>query len=123
LTSNAALKELDPAIRRPGRIDVIVQFAKPDAKLRRRLIAERWHPDLRAGIEVESVVSQTEGLSFAEIEELKKLLVIRQVETGRWDWPWARVALRQRDRDHRARRPIGFHRGANGQGDRTARTV
>lgn len=122
-TSNAALDELDPAIRRPGRIDVIVQFSKPDAGLRRRLISERWHPDLRAGIEVEGVVGQTEGLSFAEIEELKKLLVIRRVETGRWDWPWARAALRQRDRDHRARRPIGFHRGPNGQGDRAARTV
>lgn len=122
-TSNAALRELDPAIRRPGRIDVIVQFAKPDAKLRRRLIAERWHPELLAGTDVEAVVHQTDGLSFAEIEELKKLLVIHHVETGRWDWPWARAAFGQRNRDHRGSGPIGFHRSPNGQNNRTAQPV
>ncbi len=122
-TSNAALRELDPAIRRPGRIDVIVQFTKPDAKLRRRLIAERWHPELLAGVDVETVVHQTDGLSFAEIEELKKLLVIRHVETGRWDWPGARAALGQRNQDHRGSGPIGFHRRPNGKTNRTAHPV
>jgi hypothetical protein len=122
-TSNAALKDLDPAIRRPGRIDVVVQFAKPEASLRRRLISERWHPELSAGVDVETVVAETDGLSFAEIEELKKLLVIRRVETGRWDWSWARAALEQRNQDHRPAGPIGFQRGANGQGDRAAHVL
>ncbi len=66
------------------------------------------------------VVEGTAGLSFAEIEELKKLLVIRHVETGCWEWPRARAALGQRNRDQRAGGPIGFHLDANGNGDRTA---
>ena len=106
-TSNARLEELDPAMRRPGRIDVIVHFANPGAELRRRLIVERWHPELVAGVDVESLVAQTDGYSFAELEEVRKQLVMRRVSSGRWDWPSVRREMEHRDTAGTAR-PIGF---------------
>ena len=100
---------------RPGRIDVVVQFPRPDATMRRRVIETRWHSDLSSGVDVDTLVSDTRGLSFAEIEEAKKLLVTRHVDTGRWDWPWVRQALLARQTAHQPRRPIGFRPGPNGK--------
>jgi len=114
-TSNAKLDELDRAMCRPGRLDVVIRFPKPDARLRRRLIRTRWHEDLVAGLDVEAVVTETRGFSFAELEEAKKLLVIRYVETRRWDWPWVRQALLARHSAGEPKRPIGFGAGTNGK--------
>ncbi len=114
-TSNAGLDELDPAMCRPGRLDVVIRFPKPDARLRRRLVRTRWHADLRAGVDVEAVVADTRGFSFAELEEAKKLLVIRYIETGRWDWPWVRRCLLARRAPATSKRPIGFGIPSNGQ--------
>jgi hypothetical protein len=88
-TTNAPVARIDPAFRRPGRLDVVLQFPPPNADLRRALVA-RWHPDIRLALDMEVVVTDTEGQSFAEIEELKNLLVMRFVDQGVWDWPWAR---------------------------------
>jgi hypothetical protein len=106
-TSNARLGQLDPAIRRPGRIDQVVEFPRPDRELRRRLIVESWHPELRDALDVEQVVTETDRLSFAELEEVKKLLVLRFLETERWEW---NVAWRQFNagRGGRGARAIGF---------------
>jgi hypothetical protein len=100
---------------RPGRIDVVIQFPKPDASLRRRVIETRWHADLASGVDVDMVVSDTRGSSFAEIEEARKLLVMRHVDTGRWDWPWVRQSILARHAPSQSRRPIGFGSGPNGK--------
>jgi hypothetical protein len=106
-TSNARLEQLDPAFRRPGRIDVIMQFPRPDSLLRRRLIDECWHAELRASLEIDQVVAATEGLSFAEMEEVKKLLVMHYFDTGRFNWPWAWNSYCA-GRGNSVRRRIGF---------------
>jgi hypothetical protein len=92
-TTNCSLDLIDRAFKRPGRLDVVLHFQAPDATLRRRLI-ERWHADIRAALDVEEAVSSTEGYSFAEVEELKNLLVMHYMESGAWDWS---RALRQFD--------------------------
>jgi hypothetical protein len=88
-TSNARLIDLDPAFRRPGRIDVVMEFRKPSRALRARYIDERWQDAIRAQVDVEAIISITEGLSFADLEELRKLLVLRFVEQQVWDWQHA----------------------------------
>jgi len=113
-TSNAKLAELDPAMCRPGRLDVVIRFLKPDAELRRQVVSTRWHPELAAGVDVDTVVADTQGFSFAEIEESKKLLAMRYVETRQWDWPWVRQAMGDRHQAHELTRPIGFCPGRNG---------
>lgn len=107
-TSNAQLTQLDPAFRRPGRIDLALRFDCPDETLRRRFVLEHWHAEIVAAINVEEVVSSTAGLSFAEIEELKRLLVMRQLERGKWDWQDAWQLFHNGRATEQATQRIGF---------------
>jgi cell division protease FtsH len=92
-TTNCSLGLIDRAFKRPGRLDLVLHFKMPDAELRRKLM-ERWHEDIRRGLDLDKATATTEGYSFAEIEELKNLLVMHFMESGAWDWDWA---LRQFD--------------------------
>jgi hypothetical protein len=118
-TTNCSPDLIDPAFKRPGRIDLVLHFAPPDAALRRRLM-DRWHADVRAGIDLAAAVQQTAGYSFAEVEELKNLLILRYIETGAWDWEWASEQFRANRTDLAARRrhvgfaPLGASTNGNG---------
>jgi len=107
-TTNCGLDLIDRAFKRPGRIDLVLRIEPPTAALRRRLI-ERWHEEVRRGIDVARAVATTEGYSFAEIEELKNLLIMHGLDAGAWDWDWA---LRQFDANRHdlaaQRRHVGF---------------
>lgn len=111
-TSNARVGDLDPAFRRPGRIDLFVQFQRPDGELRRRFVAERWHSEINAAIDLDEVVRVTEGLSFAEMDEVKKLLVLRFLETNQWDWDAAWSAYREGHGGGKTTQRIGFNSSA-----------
>lgn len=109
-TTNLPIDRIDPAFKRPGRIDLVLPFPKPDATLRRILI-DRWHADVRTGLgDLERIVADTDDFSFAEIEELKNLLVLRFLEVGDWDWAWARhqFATFRQDLATTRNKPIGF---------------
>jgi cell division protease FtsH len=109
-TTNCSLDLIDPAFKRPGRIDLVLHFHAPDATLRRALI-DRWHADIRQGIDVAAAVRQTDGFSFAEVEELKNLLILRYIDAGAWDWDWAMTQFRlnrQELADRTAARNVGF---------------
>jgi hypothetical protein len=121
-TSNARLEDLDPAFRRPGRIDLVMHFPRPDAALRRCFIGEHWHREIAAAIDVERAVSDTEGLSFAELDEVKKLLVLEFLESGRWDWQQAWESFSRGRTSAGGRRAIGFtHHAARARGCQGAR--
>ena len=107
-TSNAALQDLDPASRRPGRIDVVIQFTRPTRHLREQLIVSRWHAEIIAEIDLGHVLDQTENFSFAELEELRTLFVWQFLNTGKWDWSNAWQNFREGHGDRRSSRPIGF---------------
>ncbi len=108
-TTNCQLNLIDRAFQRPGRIDVVLHFHKPDAELRRRLI-ERWHDDIRSALPLDRVVHQTDGLSFAEVEELRNLLIMRFTDAGQWDWSWAwrQFGDNREEFSSSRRRPVGF---------------
>ncbi len=109
-TTNLPIDRIDPAFKRPGRIDVVVPFPKPDATLRAALVT-RWHADIRANLHTATVVADTDGKSFAEIEELKNLLVLRYLDANEWDWNWAKKQFEEFREDLRTAtdgRPVGF---------------
>jgi hypothetical protein len=108
-TSNCAPELIDRAFRRPGRLDLVLHFKAPDAVLRRRLI-ERWHEDILANVDAETMVASTDGYSFAEIEELKNLLIMHQMDTGIWSWNWAleQFDINRKDLATKRRRRVGF---------------
>jgi len=107
-TSNARLDEIDPAVRRPGRVDVTLTFGPPATELRRALITTRWHADLRRQLPIERIVRQTESMSFAELEELKKLLVLQLIDFGRCDWDQAYTDFHAGRADKRPKSILGF---------------
>ena len=112
-TTNCALDLIDRAFKRPGRIDLVLHFKPPDRALRRELI-QRWHADILKAIDVEKSVGTTEGFSFAEVEELKNLLVMHYMDGGVWDWDWAlkQFDINRAELSSRPARTVGF--GAKG---------
>jgi SpoVK/Ycf46/Vps4 family AAA+-type ATPase len=108
-TTNLPLNRIDSAFRRPGRLDVTLNFPKPDAALRRRLV-DRWHEEIRAALDLDQVVRDTDGQSFAEVEELKNLLVLRFVDANEWNWIWAKDQFERNRREAMKERnhKIGF---------------
>lgn len=108
-TTNCGLDLIDRAFKRPGRIDVVLNFEPPPAALRERLM-QRWHREILAGVCLRTAVSDTDGYSFAEIEELRNLLIMRFTEVGEWDWRWARkqFTLNREEFSASQRRQMGF---------------
>lgn len=83
-------------------------FRRLDVEQRRRLIGS-WQVEILAQFDLGRGVAESEGLSFAELEECKKLLVLHYVEHGQWNWSTASAAFRQ-GRGHAASRgAIGFN--------------
>ncbi|HZT78680.1 MAG TPA: AAA family ATPase, partial [Gemmataceae bacterium] len=87
-TSNCAPELIDRAFKRPGRLDLVLHFQPPDAELRRRLM-DRWHAEIHDAIDLKRAVETTEGFTFAEIEEVKNLLIMHYMDANKWDWDWA----------------------------------
>jgi hypothetical protein len=108
-TSNCAPELIDRAFKRPGRLDLVLHFKAPDAGLRRKLI-ERWHSDIHNSLDLDKAVDSTDGYSFAEIEELKNLLIMNFMDAGKWDWDWAleQFDINRKDLAMRHRRRVGF---------------
>jgi cell division protease FtsH len=113
-TTNCPLDLIDPAFKRPGRIDLVLQFDPPTDDLRRQLF-DRWHADVRTGIPIDRAVADTAAMSFAEIEELKNLLILDYLEHGAWDWDRAMAQWQANRHDLAVERgrALGFQR--NGQ--------
>ncbi|HET6425965.1 MAG TPA: ATP-binding protein [Planctomycetaceae bacterium] len=107
-TSNLTPSQLDPAIRRPGRIDAFIPFARPNAELRRKFLTDYWPEPIRAAIPIADAAASTDGLSFAEMDEVKKLMVLRHIDEGVWDWPHAWAEFQTRTNAGPKKPPIGF---------------
>jgi hypothetical protein len=114
-TTNCGLDLIDRAFKRPGRLDVVMHFRPPDAPLRRRLF-DRWHQDVRNALDLDEAVRSTEGYSFADIEELKNLLVMQYMEVNRWDWDGAlkQFAINRSELIGKPTRAVGFVHNHNG---------
>lgn len=108
ITTNCPPELIAPEFKRPGRIDLVLPFKPPTPELRRQLI-DRWHADIRSGIDIERAVSDTDRFSFAEMEEVKNLLILRQQDTARWEWDWALQQFHENRQALAKREPIiGF---------------
>lgn len=107
-TTNAGIDDLDPAFRRPGRIDHMIRFSPPNADLRREFIANYWTREISRDLPIDQAVQETEGLSYAELDEIKKQLVLNFLDSGRWDWDEAFGLFRIRLEEEQPRQLIGF---------------
>lgn len=106
-TTNCALDLIDRAFKRPGRIDIVMHFGLPTLDLRRRLF-DRWHAEIRDNLSIDEVMADTDGMSFAEMEEVKNLLVLQFVNAAEWDWSWAMEQFAANRHDFATSRRVGF---------------
>lgn len=77
--------DLDHAFVRRGRIDVFVTFKKPQAQLRREFIEKKFDNDIKQLINIDELVDKSEDLTFAELEEIRKLLCMDMIDSNRVD--------------------------------------
>ena len=84
-TTNCSLDLIDHAFKRPGRLDLVLHFKAPDAEMRGQLV-NRWHEDIRKNLDLADVIASTDGYSFAEVEELKNLLIMHFMDSADWNW-------------------------------------
>lgn len=90
LTTNEDIKNgIESAFLRPGRIDVVLEVPTPDEKLRRRFVETLWHPEIleHLGLDdnMEFLLDECKELSFAEMDNIKSILVAEHVFNGGWD--------------------------------------
>lgn len=70
------IEELDDAFVRPGRIDLFLTFKYPTKQLRELFIRKRFSSEILAFVDIADVTERTEEYSYAELEEIRKLLTI-----------------------------------------------
>jgi SpoVK/Ycf46/Vps4 family AAA+-type ATPase len=74
---------LEPALAaRPGRVDQAIYFPLPDAECRRRLLRMYGRQADLSGVEIEQLVTRTEGASPAFLKELVGRAVVMAAERG-----------------------------------------
>ncbi|MCX2696223.1 AAA family ATPase [Ochrobactrum chromiisoli] len=61
--------KIDPALRRPGRLDKVIEIPLPDAPAREGILRYHLKNDLE-GVDLEPVVSRTSGMAGAWLESL-----------------------------------------------------
>lgn len=110
-TCNLEPDDLDPAVRRPGRIDVFLRFPKPDGELRRQFLLQQWPAEALAAMDLDEAVADADGFSFADLAELKKLMALKYLDTQTWEWRTASQEFRQRLSDGQPSRILGFAAG------------
>lgn len=85
-TTNEAISELDPAFTRPGRIDKCITLQNPTAELRKKLVETVWPEEIRQALNIEVLLGNSTGYSFAEMEAIRTLLVTNKtLGDGSWD--------------------------------------
>lgn len=118
-TSNRIGDELDKAFVRPGRIDLFKLFKPPNEKLRKRFVEERFHPDVLKEIDIDEIVKLTDKsisddeereYSFAELEEIRKLITLEFIKTGKTNVEKSFKLFEQHRKDFREQYQMGFAR-------------
>ena len=87
-TTNEETDNMDPAFLRPGRIDKVFEFKLPTLDLRRRFI-NTWHEDIIDYLKKEELfywlADKTEGMSFAQVNLIKTIMVEHFIDEQCWD--------------------------------------
>lgn len=77
---------IDPALRRPGRFDKVIEVPLPDPESRKKILEIHLrHKPLEKNVNVEQLVQMTKGFSGAELEEVCRraaMSTIREVSSG-----------------------------------------
>ena len=107
-TTNEVIKDMDDAFKRPGRIDKVFSFEKPDKAMRQRLF-ETWPEDMISEVKPDVFLKSTDGFSFAECEAIRSIMVTNHIIEGRpWDFNAAVQEYHERTGESFNRTRVGF---------------
>lgn len=90
LTTNEDIKNgIESAFLRPGRIDVVLEIKMPTADLRKKFVDTLWHPEILEHLAQDDnmayLLDECKEFSFAEMDNIKSILVAEHVFNGGWD--------------------------------------
>lgn len=71
---------LDEAAIRPNRIDLFLRMNAPDIELRKEFINKKFPKEIIEKIDLEKLANETDEISFAELEEIRRLFCIDLIE-------------------------------------------
>jgi ATP-dependent Zn protease len=83
-STNEHIEDMDQAFLRPGRIDKIYKFNKPDGTLRKKFIQD-WSYDEIQIDNLDDLVVKTDNFSFAELAELRNEVLLGKILYGNYD--------------------------------------
>ena len=75
------IEGLDKAAIRPNRIDLFIRMKKPDDKLRLEFINKKFPQEILEKIDIDTLITETDDVSFAELEEIRRLFCIDLIES------------------------------------------
>ena len=102
------IEELDEAFVRPGRIDLWLPFQLPSSKLRKKFIDQRFNEEIKKYIDSDNVLKRTEGYSFAELEEIRKLICMDLIDEKQIDIDNTFKTFDKHRKDFEQRAIMGF---------------
>lgn len=101
------IRDLDEAFVRPGRIDLFLTFMPPTAPLRKKYVETIFHKEILKQIDVPTTVERSKEYSFAELDEIRKLLTFDHLD-GKAVSLDNSFALFDKHRKEFSERKIGF---------------
>ena len=107
-TTNEKVEDLDPAFVRPGRIDRCIRIDKPTKELREQLVKTVWPQEIVENIDVERLIGESDGFSFAEVEAIRSFLVTNKVVNDMgWDLEQALAEFEERKAEEKQMMGLG----------------
>lgn len=107
-TTNETIQDMDDAFKRPGRIDNIFSFDKPNREMRKKFL-HTWPKEIQESINEDIFLNNTDNFSFAECESLKTIMVTNYLSDKKeWDFDKALQDYKERTGEHFEKRRVGF---------------
>ena len=113
-TTNEKLNDMDPAFTRPGRIDRCITVRKPTRDLRSKLIDEHWPQEIKDNIDVDYLLEESDGYSFAELEAIRSFLVTNKI-LGDETWNLDKALAEFDERQQEEKENLGFQTNKKGK--------
>ncbi len=106
-STNEEIKDIDPAFLRPGRIDKVFTFKKPNKNLREKFISN-FHRDILSNIDLQDLLDKTDDFSFAQLESVKTNLVSNFLMKNSWNLDKALESVVGNNSSKKKQSRVGF---------------
>lgn len=104
------VNQLDEAFVRPGRIDLYLPFNTPTDSLRQKFIDKHFPEEIKEAIDVPELLERSADYTFAELEEVRKLLCFDIIEGKTTSLQRCLSTFERHRKDFEERVKMGFNK-------------